>query len=45
MVHKSGIGFPDGIAENEALRENLFMMVSYIEPLKQDKIKNKKRKQ
>jgi hypothetical protein len=28
MLHNSGVHFPEDVAENEALRENIFMMVS-----------------
>ena len=28
MLHNSGVHFPEDVAENEALTENIFMMVS-----------------
>ncbi|XP_063680621.1 LOW QUALITY PROTEIN: E3 ubiquitin-protein ligase rnf213-alpha-like [Bolinopsis microptera] len=31
MLHNSGVGFQEDVAENEALRENIFMMVVCIE--------------
>ena len=40
MLHSSGVHFPENVAENEALRENIFMMVSSSRVIFWGKTKN-----